>query len=60
MGAIGLSPGDEVIVPPLSMSATAIAPLFYGGVPVFCDVEPITCTLDPEKVEKTFQGKQKQ
>lgn len=52
MGAIGLKPGDEVILPPLSMSATAIAPLFYGGVPVFCDVEPVTCTLDPEKIEK--------
>ena len=59
MGAIGISPGDEVIVPPLSMSATAIAPLFYGGIPVFCDLEPITCTLDPAKVEKYISKKTK-
>jgi len=35
LGAIGLGPGDEVIVPPYTMSATAISPLFYGGIPVF-------------------------
>lgn len=59
MGAIELTPGDEVIVPPLSMSATAVTPLFYGGRPVFCDVEPITCTLDPEKVKKLITRKTK-
>ncbi len=47
MGAIGVGPGDEVIVPPTTMSATAIAPLFYGGVPVFVDIEPNTFCLDP-------------
>ena len=51
MGAIGLSPGDEVIVPPYTMSATAVAPLFYGGVPVFVDIEPDYFCLDPVKVE---------
>ena len=30
VGAAGIGPGDEVIVPPTTMSATAIAPLFYG------------------------------
>lgn len=51
MGAIGLSPGDEVIVPPFTMSATVIAPLFYGGIPVFSDIEPDTFCLDPRAVE---------
>jgi perosamine synthetase len=46
MGAIGLGPGDEVIVPPTTMSASAVAPLFYGGVPVFVDIEPDTFCLD--------------
>ena len=42
MGAIGLSPGEEVIVPATSMSATAMAPIIYGGIPVFCDIEKDT------------------
>lgn len=50
MGAIGISPGDEVIVPPTTMSATAMAPLIYGGIPVFVDIEPDTFCLDVEKV----------
>lgn len=51
MGAIGLCPGDEVIVTPHSMSASAVAPLFYGAVPVFADVEPEGFCLDPASVE---------
>jgi perosamine synthetase len=50
MGAIGVGPGDEVIVPPYTMSATAMAPLIYGGIPVFADIEPETFCLDPEAV----------
>lgn len=51
MGAIGIGPGDEVIVPPWTMSATAMAPLVYGGIPVFADVEDETFGLDPAAVE---------
>jgi perosamine synthetase len=51
MGAIGLSPGDEVIMPPTSMSATAMAPLFYGGIPVFADIESDTFCLDVAAVK---------
>lgn len=50
MGAVGVGPGDEVIVPPYTMSATAVAPLFYGGIPVFVDIEPDTFCLDVDKV----------
>ncbi|MGH6661884.1 MAG: DegT/DnrJ/EryC1/StrS family aminotransferase [Rhodospirillales bacterium] len=50
MGAIGLGPGDEVILPPWTMSATAMAPLAYGGIPVFADVEGQTFCIDPESV----------
>lgn len=46
MGAVGISPGDEVIVPPCTMSATAMAPLFYGGIPVFVDIDETTFCLD--------------
>ena len=51
MGAIGLSPGEEVIVPPYTMSASVVAPLLYGGIPVFVDIDRETFTLDVAAVE---------
>ena len=51
LGAIGLEPGDEVICPPYTMSATATAVLFYGGIPVFADVDPARFTIDPACIE---------
>ena len=57
MGAIGLSPGDQVIVPPWTMSATAMAPLVYGGVPVFADIEDETFGLDPAAVEAALTSR---
>lgn len=51
LGAIGIRPGDEVIVGPWSMSISATAPLFYGGIPVFADVEPDCFCLDPASIE---------
>lgn len=57
LAAVGISPGDEVIVPPYTMSATVVAPLFYGGIPVFVDIEPETFCLDPEKVAAAITDK---
>ncbi len=51
LGAIGIEPGDEVIVSPYSMCISATAPLFYGAVPVFADIEPEYYCLDPKSVE---------
>jgi perosamine synthetase len=59
MGAVGVTPGSEVIVPPFTMSATAIAPLFYGGVPVFADIDAETFTLDPEAVRRAISPRTK-
>jgi len=50
MGAAGVQPGDEVIVPSLSMSASATAAVVWGGVPVFCDIDPETFSPSPESV----------
>ena len=50
LGALGVGPGDEVIVPPYTMSATVMAPLVYGGIPVFADIEDETFCLDIESV----------
>lgn len=52
IGALGIGPGDEVIVPPLTMSASAVCPLAYGAVPVFADVDPETFCIDPVSVEE--------
>jgi perosamine synthetase len=50
-GAVGVEPGDEVICPPYTMSASATAAMFYGGVPVFADIEASTLCLDPADFE---------
>ncbi len=44
--ALGLVPGDEVIVPSYTFVATAAAVVLAGGCPVFADVEPRTLNLD--------------
>jgi len=59
MGAVGIGPGDEVIVPPYTMSATAMAPLIYGGIPVFADIEEKTFGLDPAAVRKAVTPRTK-
>lgn len=51
VGAIGIEPGDEVIVTPWTMCATATAILHWNAIPVFADIDPITFNLDPAAVE---------
>ena len=50
--ALGLEPGDEVLVPAFSFFATAEAVVLAGGRPVFCDIEPATYNLDPAELER--------
>ena len=59
VGAIGIEPGDEVIVSPWTMSATATAILVWGGIPVFADIEADYYGLDPVSVEKLITDKTK-
>jgi dTDP-4-amino-4,6-dideoxygalactose transaminase len=59
MGALSITPGDEVIVPPYTMSASVVAPLMYGGIPVFVDIEPDTFCLDPDLVRKAITPRTK-
>ncbi|WP_327667678.1 DegT/DnrJ/EryC1/StrS family aminotransferase [Streptomyces sp. NBC_00485] len=49
--ALGLGPGDEVVVPSLSFIATANAVRYVGAEPVFADVEPATGNLTPATVD---------
>jgi len=48
--AAGVGPGDEVIVSPYTMTASAVCALVHGAVPVFADIDPDTFCLDPESV----------
>lgn len=51
VGAVGIEPGDEVIVSPWTMCASATAILHWNAIPVFADIEPETFCLDPKSVE---------
>jgi perosamine synthetase len=50
--ALGLGPGDEVLVPSFTFAASVNAILYEGCVPVFVDIEPQTLNLDPEDLER--------
>lgn len=59
VGAIGISPGDEVIVSPYTMSASATAILFYGGIPVFADIDPDTFNISAATIEPCISPRTK-
>jgi perosamine synthetase len=59
MQAIGIGPGDEVIVPPMTFVATANAVVFQGGTPVFADVEPDTLLIDAREIEAKISPRTK-
>lgn len=50
IGALGILPGDEVLVIGYSMCISATAPLFYDAVPVFVDIEDDFFCMDPESI----------
>ena len=54
LGAVGMEPGDEVIVTPWTMSASATAILHWNAIPVFADVDRETYNLDPKSIEKNI------
>ncbi len=51
LAALGVGPGDEVIVPSMTYVATANAVAYCGGTPVFVDIDPDTWCLDPRAIE---------
>lgn len=57
--AAGVGPGAQVIVPPLTFSATANAALYLGADVVFADISPDTLTIDPGAVETALTDRTK-
>ncbi len=54
VGAIGIEPGDEIIVSPWTMCASATAILHWNAIPVFADIEPDMFCIDPVSIEKNI------
>lgn len=57
--ALGVGPGDEVVVPDITWVATANAVLYVGATPVFADVSPDTWCLDPESFRRAITPRTK-
>ncbi|MDP4005515.1 DegT/DnrJ/EryC1/StrS aminotransferase family protein [Methylobacterium sp. NEAU K] len=57
--ALGIGPGDEVIVPDLTYIASANAVTYCGAKPVFVDCEPATLNLDPDRLAERITSRTK-
>jgi dTDP-4-amino-4,6-dideoxygalactose transaminase len=57
--ALGVGPGDDVLTVANTFIATGEAILLCGARPVFVDVDPVTCTLDPSRLEAALTPRTK-
>ena len=55
--ALGVGPGDEVIIPNFTMIASAFAVCYAGATPVFVDCDSTTWNIDSSKIEEKITGK---
>jgi len=59
VGALDIEPGDEIIVSPWTMCATATAIIHWNCIPVFVDIEADTFCIDPKKIEAKITSRTK-
>lgn len=57
--ALGVKPGDEIITTPFTFVATAEVIVLMGATPVFVDIEPDTCNIDPNLIEAAITPRTK-
>lgn len=57
--AAGIGEGDEVLVPSFTFFASASSIAHVGAVPVFCDIDPITYSIQPEEIERKLTSRTK-
>src|SRR6185369_9174019 len=57
--ALGIGPGDEVITSPFTFIATGEMIALVGATPVFVDIDPRTCNIDPAKIETAVTSRTK-
>ena len=56
---LNIKKGDEIIMPSYTFVSTAGAFVLRGGKPVFVDIDPLTCSIDPSKIEQAITKKTK-
>jgi len=54
--ALGVKPGDAVLVPTMTFAATAEVVRYFDAVPVFVDCDPVTQCIDPDALERTLEA----
>jgi len=59
VAACGIGPGDEVIVPAFTFTASASCVLHHNGIPIFVDSEPGGCNIDVTKIEEKINDRTK-
>jgi dTDP-4-amino-4,6-dideoxygalactose transaminase len=59
LAAVGVGPGDEVIVPAFTFLASASCALHQNAIPIFVDIDPRTYCMDPAKIEAAITERTK-